>query len=247
MPDTHRPPGTRLRPHPRAAGHARRRRRVRAPGAVPARRTHGRRGMVAGGGVRAARPQRLPRRHRAGGATAAAGADLFTSGLVLQAISRWNHALGARLGRARQSVRQQHLSQCQRGAAPALPAGPVLGQARRRPGTHRAGRRLGCPGLDAHHAPAGRAITTCSTAPSSTSPTGRWPMCCWCMPRPHPSAVRRASRRSSSRRTSQGFKVAQKLTKMGFRGSQTAELVLHRLPGAGGQPGGQPKTAGSRW
>ncbi len=65
----------------------------------------------------------------------------------------------AGLGRARQPVRQQHLPQRQRGAAPALPPRPVLGQARRRPGTHRAGRRLRCAGLDAHHRPArGRSL-----------------------------------------------------------------------------------------
>ena len=88
------------------------------------------------------------------------GADLFASGLVLQAMARWNHALALAwvahdnlcvnniFRNADETLRRRYLP------------GLCSGAARGRAGTYRAGRRLGCPRLDAlERPPAGRSLS----------------------------------------------------------------------------------------
>ncbi len=53
----------------------------------------------------------LPRQVTVDPAEGGAGSDFFTSGLIAQGTARWNHALGAELGRAREPLPQQHRPQ----------------------------------------------------------------------------------------------------------------------------------------
>ena len=85
-----------------------------------------------------------------------AGLDLMASGLVLQGLGRWNHALALAWVAHENLVHQQPLSQRQRGAAPQISAWPVLRPDDRRAWPHRARRRLRRAGLDAHDGAARR-------------------------------------------------------------------------------------------
>ena len=70
------------------------------------------------------------------------------------------------------------------------------------------------------------AIATCSTAARCGSPTARRPTCWWCTRRP----IRRPAQRGISafiiEKDFKGFTPAQKLDKLGMRGSSTSELVF---------------------
>ena len=138
---------------------------------------------------------------------------------------------GAVVGRPRQPLRQQHLSQRQRGAAAEISARPLHRHAHRRARADRARRRLGRAGLDAttarrdgdHYVLNGAKIyiTNGPVADvllvyAKTDPEkGAHGISAFIVEKDFP-----------------GFRVAQKLTKMGFRGSQTAELVFEdcRVP-----------------
>jgi len=84
-----------------------------------------------------------------------------------------------------------------------------------------------------------RAATTCSTAARCGSPTA---------PTPTPGGLRqdrtragraRRHRLSRSRRACKGFSIAQKLDKLGMRGSHTGELVFDNVRGACDQRAGR--------
>ena len=150
------------------------------------------------------------------------------------AISRtaWHGGDFARFRRGRaflrrplESLRQPDPPQRLGGAEARISAQADFRRACRRAGHVGARRRLR-RGVDAHHAPRSAAIATCSTATRCGSPTARSPTRWWSTPRPTALPARAASRRSSSRRGFKGFQPAQKLDKLGMRGSDTSELVF---------------------
>jgi isovaleryl-CoA dehydrogenase len=77
--------------------------------------------------------------------------DLFTSGLVLQAFGRWNHALALSWVAHENLCLSTTSSATPARFSAALPARPVQRQPDRRAGPDRARRRLRRAGLDAHH------------------------------------------------------------------------------------------------
>ena len=117
-------------------------------------------------------------------------------------------------------------------SAAKISAGHLHGPEDRRAGPHRARRRLRRAGIDAHHRASATAIITSSTAARSTSPTDLSPTSSWSTPRPIAQKARTGISAFIVEKGFPGFKVAQKLTKMGYRGSQTAELVFEdcRVP-----------------
>lgn len=159
------------------------------------------------------------------------GADLFTSGLVLQAISRWNHALGlAWVAHDNLCVNNllRHASEAQRRRyLPGLCSGALvgaLGLTEPGAGSDALGSmRSTARRSDGHYVLNGTKIyitngpiadvllVYAKTAPER-GPQG---ISAFIVEKSLP-----------------GFRVAQKLTKMGFRGSQTGELVFEdcRVP-----------------
>ena len=76
------------------------------------------------------------------------------------------------------------------------------------------------------------ATATCSTAARCGSPTAATPTRWWSTPRPTRTPARAASRPSSIEKGFKGLSTAQKLDKLGMRGSNTCELVLRGLRSA---------------
>ena len=110
--------------------------------------------------VRPARRRGLSRRHGAG-ALRRRGRDLFTSALVLQGFSRWNHALGlAWVAHDNLCVNNIYRNANDEQRRRYLP-GLCSGAAGRRARPDRTGGGLRRPGVDAHHAPGATVITTC--------------------------------------------------------------------------------------
>jgi isovaleryl-CoA dehydrogenase len=154
-----------------------------------------------------------------------AGSDLFTSGLVLQAFSRWNHALGLawvahdnlcvnNLARhASQELRQRYLpGLCSGERVGALgltepgAGSDALGSMRttaRRDGEFY---RLNGRKIYITNGPVADVLLVYAKTAPERGPQG---ISAFVVEKNFP-----------------GFRVAQKLTKMGFRGSQTAELVF---------------------
>ncbi len=152
-----------------------------------------------------------------------AGADLFTSGLVLQALSRWNHAMGLAwvahdnlcvnniYRNASEEQRQRYLPKlCSGEHVGALgltepgAGSDALGSMRttaRREGEHYL---LNGSKLYITNGPVADVLLVYAKTAPERGPQGI-------------SAF-------IVEKDFEGFKVAQKLTKMGFRGSQTAEL-----------------------
>ncbi len=132
---------------------------------------------------------------------------------------------GPVLWRAFQPVHEPDRAQRQRRAARSLPAEAGFGRVRRRARHERARRGLGRGG----HAAARResaATATPSPAARCGSPTAPMPTWSWSTPRPIPAPERAASPPSSSRRATRVSTSAQKLDKLGMRGSSTSELVF---------------------
>ena len=104
----------------------------------------------------------------------------------------------------------------------------VVGRARRRAGHERTRRGLG----RRRHAAARREVEDSAATPTPSpaarcgSPTAPMPTWSWSTPRPIRPRARAASRRSSSRKATPAFITAQKLDKLGMRGSSTSELVF---------------------
>ncbi len=162
-----------------------------------------------------------------------AGADLFTSGLVLQAISRWNHALGLAwvahdnlcvnniYRNANEEQRQRYLPRlCSGEHVGALgltepgAGSDALGSMRttaRRQGEHYL---LNGSKLYITNGPVADVLLVYAKTAPERGPQG---ISAFIVEKDFP-----------------GFRVAQKLTKMGFRGSQTAELAFTdcRVPAA---------------
>ena len=153
------------------------------------------------------------------------GADLFTSGLVLQAISRWNHALGlAWVAHDNLCVNNllRHASEAQRRRyLPGLCAGTAVGAlgltepgagsdalGSMRTSARRAGDHYLLNGSKIYitNGPVADVLLVYAKTAPERGPQGI-------------SAF-------IVERGFAGFRVAQKLNKMGFRGSQTAELVF---------------------
>jgi isovaleryl-CoA dehydrogenase len=154
-----------------------------------------------------------------------AGADLFTSGLVLQAISRWNHALGlawvAHDNLCVNNIYRNANEEQRRRYLPGLCSGEhvgalgltepgagsdALGSMRttaRRQGDHYL---LNGSKLYITNGPVADVLLVYAKTAPERGPQGI-------------SAF-------IVEKDFEGFKVAQKLTKMGFRGSQTAELAF---------------------
>jgi isovaleryl-CoA dehydrogenase len=154
-----------------------------------------------------------------------AGADLFTSGLVLQAISRWNHALGlawvAHDNLCVNNIYRNANEEQRRRYLPGLCSGQhvgalgltepgagsdALGSMRttaRRQGDHYL---LNGSKLYITNGPVADVLLVYAKTAPERGPQGI-------------SAF-------IVEKDFEGFKVAQKLTKMGFRGSQTAELAF---------------------
>ncbi|HEY2809091.1 MAG TPA: acyl-CoA dehydrogenase family protein [Steroidobacteraceae bacterium] len=154
-----------------------------------------------------------------------AGADLFTSGLVLQAISRWNHALGLAwvahdnlcvnniYRNANEEQRRRYLPRlCSGEHVGALgltepgAGSDALGSMRttaRREGEHYL---LNGSKLYITNGPVADVLLVYAKTAPERGPQG---ISAFIVEKGFP-----------------GFRVAQKLTKMGFRGSQTAELAF---------------------
>ena len=134
--------GARLRPHPRAGGHARAGRQVRPRRAGPAVPPDGRRGVVAAGGLPEARPRRAAGRHDPGRRRRPRPRRVLERADPPGAVAL-ESGRRALVARAREPVREQPPAERRRRAAPPLPAGPRGRHAGRRARAHRAGRRLG--------------------------------------------------------------------------------------------------------
>ena len=161
------------------------------------------------------------------------GADLFTSGLVLQALSRWNHALGlawvAHENLCVNNLYRNADEELRRRYLPGLCAGSLIGalgltepgagsdalgsmrMSARRDGDHY---RLNGTKIYITNGPVADVLLVYAKTAPERGPQGI-------------SAF-------IIEKGFAGFHVAQKLTKMGFRGSQTAELVFAdcRVPAA---------------
>ncbi len=162
-----------------------------------------------------------------------AGADLLTSGLVLQAFARWNHALGLSwvahdnlcvnniYRNAAEDLRRRYLPGLCRGELVGAlgltepgAGSDALGSMRttaRRQGEHYL---LNGSKLYITNGPVADVLLVYAKTAPERGPQG---ISAFVVEKAYP-----------------GFRVAQKLTKMGFRGSQTAELVFEdcRVPAA---------------
>src|SRR5580658_2518914 len=154
-----------------------------------------------------------------------AGADLFTSGLVLQGFSRWNHALGlawvAHDNLCVNNIYRNANEELRRRYLPGLCSGELVGAlgltepgagsdalgsmrtTARRQGDHYL---LNGSKLYITNGPVADVLLVYAKTAPERGPQGI-------------SAF-------IIEKEFEGFRVAQKLTKMGFRGSQTAELVF---------------------
>lgn len=159
------------------------------------------------------------------------GADLFTSGLVLQAISRWNHALGlAWVAHDNLCVNNllRHANEAQRRRyLPGLCSGQqvgALGLTEPGAGSDALGSmRSSARRSDGHYVLNGTKIYITNGPIADVLLVYA------------KTAPERGPQGISAfivEKSLAGFRVAQKLTKMGFRGSQTAELVFEdcRVP-----------------
>ena len=174
-----------------------------------------------------------------------AGIDLFTSGLVLQAFSRWNHALALSWVAHENLCLNNIYRNAQRGAAQEIPARPVQRRDDRRARPDRARRRLRCAGLDAHdRAARRRPLRAQRQQDLHHQRPGRRRAAGLCQDRQEKGAHGISA--FIVEKDFPGFKVAQKLEKMGFRGSQTGGAGVRGLPRAGREPGRRAKTAASR-
>lgn len=161
------------------------------------------------------------------------GADLFTSGLVLQAISRWNHALGlAWVAHDNLCVNNllRHASEAQRQRyLPGLCSGALVGAlGLTEPGA--GSDALGSMRTSARRAD-GHYVLNGSKIYITNGPVADVLLVY------AKTAPERGPQGISAfivEKSLPGFRIAQKLTKMGFRGSQTAELVFDdcRVPAA---------------
>ena len=162
-----------------------------------------------------------------------AGADLFTSGLVLQALARWNHALGlawvAHDNLCVNNIYRNAGEELRRRYLPGLCSGQLVGAlgltepgagsdalgsmrtSARRQGDHYL---LNGTKIYITNGPVADVLLVYAKTAPERGPQGI-------------SAF-------IVQKDFEGFRVAQKLTKMGFRGSQTAELVFTdcRVPAA---------------
>ena len=87
------------------------------------------------------------------------GMDVFTSGLILQAFSRWNHALGLSWVAHENLCLHNLLRNANAEDKDKDLAGPVQGPGDWCPGADGAGWGVGCLGLDAHDgAPRGKPL-----------------------------------------------------------------------------------------
>jgi len=171
-----------------------------------------------------------------------AGADLFTSGLVLQGFSRWNHALGlawvAHDNLCVNNIYRNASEELRRRYLPGLCSGALVGAlgltepgagsdalGSMRTSARRAGDHYLLNGTKLYitNGPVADVLLVYAKTAPERGPQGI-------------SAF-------IVEKGFAGFRVAQKLTKMGFRGSQTAELVFAdcRVPAGnlvGGENGG---------
>ena len=167
-----------------------------------------------------------------------AGMGYLEHVVAMEEISRASASVGPVLRRAFQSLRQPDPPQRQRGAEAQVSAEADLRRACRR-ARHVASRAPAPTSCRCSCAPRRRATATCSTAPRCGSPTVPTPTRWSSTPRPIPTPARAASPPSSSRSGIKGFSTAQKLDKLGMRGSDTCELVFRGLRGAGGERAGR--------
>jgi isovaleryl-CoA dehydrogenase len=160
-----------------------------------------------------------------------AGADLFTSGLVLQAISRWNHALGlAWVAHDNLCVNNiaRNASEAQRRRyLPALCSGEhvgALGLTEPGAGSDALGSMRTTARRDGGHY-----VLNGSKLYITNGPVADVLLV---YAKTNPAAGPKGISAFIVERSFPGFRVAQKLTKMGFRGSQTGELVFEdcRVP-----------------
>ena len=162
-----------------------------------------------------------------------AGLDLFTSGLVLQAFSRWNHALAlswvAHENLCLYNIYRNANEQQRRRYLPGLCSGQTIGA-------------LGLTEPGAGSDALGSMRTTATRDGNDYLLNGsklyitNGPVADVLLIYAKTDRDKGAKGISAFvvEKTFPGFKVAQKLTKMGFRGSQTAELVFDncRVPAA---------------
>ena len=129
------------------------------------------------------------------------------------------------LWRALEPVREPAAPQRQRCAARAVPAAPAQRRARRArwpcpsPAPARTWCRCSC-------APSSAAGTMCSPGARCGSPTARTPTCFVVYAKTEPAAGPRGITTFIVERGTPGFSTAQKLDKLGMRGSGTCELVF---------------------
>jgi len=157
------------------------------------------------------------------------GADLFTSGLVLQGLARWNHALAlawvAHDNLCVNNIYRNASEEQRRRYLPALCSGAHVGAlgltepgagsdalGSMRTSARRAGDHYLLNGgkLYITNGPVADVLLVYAKTAPERGPQG---ISAFIVERGYP-----------------GFEVAQKLTKMGFRGSQTAELVFRDCP-----------------
>ena len=154
-----------------------------------------------------------------------AGLGYLEHCVAMEEISRASGSVGLSYGAHSNLCVNQISPQRQRRAEAALSAEAHLRRASRRARDVGAGRRLGRR-VDAAARREARRPLHAERHENSGSPTARRPTRSSSTPRPIRRPARAASPPSSSRRASTGFSVAQKLDKLGMRGSETGELVF---------------------
>lgn len=162
-----------------------------------------------------------------------AGGDLFSSGLVLQAISRWNHAIGlswvAHDNLCLNNLYRNANDEQRKRWVPGLCSGDLVGAlALTEPGA-------GSDALGSMRTTArkeGDSYVLNGTKLYITNGFVSDLVLVYAKTDPEKGAHGISA--LVVEKNTQGFRVAQKLTKMGFRGSQTAELVFEdcRIPAA---------------
>jgi len=160
-----------------------------------------------------------------------AGADLFTSGLVLQAFSRWNHALGlswvAHDNLCVNNILRNGNDEQRRRYLPALCSGAhvgALGLTEPGAGSDALGSMRTTARRDGGHYVLNGAKLYITNGPVADV--------LLVYAKTDPDRGARGISAFIIEKDMPGFRVAQKLTKMGFRGSQTGELVFEdcRVP-----------------
>ncbi len=149
------------------------------------------------------------------------GSEVISSprGWITGGLARWNPAVALGYA-AHENLCVNNIARNASRRYPQAPPPKLRRRRDRRAWTDRARRGLGCAGLDGARPRGATATITCSTAASSTSPTARSPTVLLVYAKTDKAKGPKGISAFVIEKDFPGFKVAQKLDKMGFRGSR---------------------------